>query len=162
MSKKIKLSFVGSGFVGQMAHLENYFSLQESVILDSLAEVRSELSQQASKEYNIEHLFSNHKELILNRKEIDGAVIVTRRENTGPIALDFLNNGTTIITEKPMCHTSEQALKLLKVDTAMVRIPKAHHGIAARPSNLVQKVGNIIAWFDKYRLVESKAGAKSE
>lgn len=64
----------------------------------------------------------------------------------------------------PMSETEQyyQALKLLKVDTAMVRIPKAHHGIAARPSNLVQKVGNIIAWFDKYRLVESKAGAKSE
>ena len=41
---------------------------------------------------------------------------------------------------------------LLTVDSAMVRIPKAHHGIAAKPSNLIQKVGNIIAWFDKYRL----------
>ncbi len=57
----------------------------------------------------------------------------------------------------PMSETEQyyQALKLLKVDTAMVRIPKAHHGIAARPSNLVQKVGNILAWFDKYRLAQT-------
>ena len=54
----------------------------------------------------------------------------------------------------PMSETEQyyQALRLLKVDSAMVRIPKAHHGIAAKPSNLIQKVGNIIAWFDKYRL----------
>ena len=44
-----------------------------------------------------------------------------------------------------------QALQLKKVESAMVRIPKASHGIAARPSNLIQKIGNIIAWFEKYR-----------
>ncbi len=53
----------------------------------------------------------------------------------------------------PMSETEQyyQALKLRKVDTAMVRIPKAHHGIAARPSNLIQKVGYILAWFEKYK-----------
>ena len=44
-----------------------------------------------------------------------------------------------------------QALKLLNVDTAMVRVVKAGHGIAARPSNLIQKIGNILAWFEKYK-----------
>ncbi|WP_394228528.1 S9 family peptidase [Pseudoalteromonas spongiae] len=53
----------------------------------------------------------------------------------------------------PMSETEQyyQALQLRKVDSAMVRIPKASHGIAARPSNLIQKVGNIMAWFEKYR-----------
>lgn len=53
----------------------------------------------------------------------------------------------------PMSETEQyyQALKLQKVDAAMVRIPKAHHGIAARPSNLIQKIGNILAWFEKYK-----------
>lgn len=43
------------------------------------------------------------------------------------------------------------ALKLQKVDAAMVRIPGSSHGIANRPSNLVAKVASILAWFDKYR-----------
>jgi dipeptidyl aminopeptidase/acylaminoacyl peptidase len=53
----------------------------------------------------------------------------------------------------PMSETEQyyQALKLQKVEAAMVRIPKAHHGIAAKPSNLIQKVGNILAWFEKYK-----------
>lgn len=42
------------------------------------------------------------------------------------------------------------ALKLRKVDTAMVRIPDASHGIAGRPSQLIAKVDNILAWFAKY------------
>jgi len=44
-----------------------------------------------------------------------------------------------------------QALKLRKVDTIMVRIPEASHGMTARPSNLIAKVDNILAWFEKYR-----------
>ncbi|SES94870.1 S9 family peptidase [Thalassotalea agarivorans] len=53
----------------------------------------------------------------------------------------------------PMSETEQyyQALKLNRVDTAMVRIPKASHGIAAKPSNLIQKIGYIVAWFDKYK-----------
>lgn len=44
-----------------------------------------------------------------------------------------------------------QALKLQDVDAAMVRIPGASHGIASRPSRLIQKVGNILAWFERYK-----------
>lgn len=44
-----------------------------------------------------------------------------------------------------------QALKLQGIDAAMVRIAGAGHGIVARPSNLIRKVGYITGWFDRYR-----------
>ncbi|MBU2979603.1 S9 family peptidase [Alteromonas sp. C1M14] len=44
-----------------------------------------------------------------------------------------------------------QALKLQGVDAALVRIPGSSHGIASRPSRLIQKVGNILAWFERYK-----------
>jgi len=43
------------------------------------------------------------------------------------------------------------ALKLENVETALVRIPGASHGIANRPSNLLAKITSILAWFEKYR-----------
>ncbi|MEE8526205.1 MAG: S9 family peptidase, partial [Thermoanaerobaculia bacterium] len=42
----------------------------------------------------------------------------------------------------------DQALKLRKVETALVRIPGASHGIAARPSNLMAKVQHVLKWFE--------------
>jgi dipeptidyl aminopeptidase/acylaminoacyl peptidase len=53
----------------------------------------------------------------------------------------------------PMSETEQYyaALNLEKVPTAMVRIPDAPHGIARRPSNLLTKVGHILAWFERYR-----------
>jgi acylaminoacyl-peptidase len=43
------------------------------------------------------------------------------------------------------------ALKLEKVETAMVRIPGASHGIADKPSNLIAKIASVLSWFEKYR-----------
>ena len=53
----------------------------------------------------------------------------------------------------PMAESEQyyQALKLRKIDSALVRVPEASHGIAARPSHLIAKVDNILAWFARYR-----------
>jgi acylaminoacyl-peptidase len=44
-----------------------------------------------------------------------------------------------------------QALRLRKIDAALVRIPEASHSIDARPSNLISKVQYVLGWFEKYR-----------
>jgi acylaminoacyl-peptidase len=41
-----------------------------------------------------------------------------------------------------------QALKIRKIDTALVRIPGASHDIASRPSQLISKVAHILRWFE--------------
>ncbi len=53
----------------------------------------------------------------------------------------------------PMSETEQyyQALKLLKVDTVLVKVPGSSHGIANRPSRLIAKVENILAWFERYK-----------
>ncbi|MFQ5675025.1 MAG: S9 family peptidase, partial [bacterium] len=60
----------------------------------------------------------------------------------------------------PISETEQfyQALKLRKIDTAMVRIPGASHGITRRPSNLIAKVVHILAWFEKYRTSDATNG----
>ena len=52
----------------------------------------------------------------------------------------------------PMSESEQfyQALKLERVDTALVRIPGASHGIASRPSQLIAKVEHVLAWFARY------------
>ncbi|MEP3210454.1 MAG: S9 family peptidase [Maribacter sp.] len=54
----------------------------------------------------------------------------------------------TPIAESEQFYT---ALKLEGVETAMVRIPGASHGIANRPSNLIAKIAGILAWFEKHK-----------
>ncbi|PQA85763.1 S9 family peptidase [Marinicaulis flavus] len=42
------------------------------------------------------------------------------------------------------------ALKMRKIDTALVRVPGSPHYIASRPSRLIAKTDNIMGWFEKY------------
>lgn len=44
-----------------------------------------------------------------------------------------------------------QALKLRRVDTALVRIPGASHSINRRPSQMIAQVLNSAGWFEKHR-----------
>lgn len=57
----------------------------------------------------------------------------------------------TPITESEQYY---QALKLRKIDSALIRVPEASHGIAGRPSHLIAKVDNILAWFARYETDE--------
>jgi acylaminoacyl-peptidase len=75
--------------------------------------------------------------------------------------LSYVGNVTTptmLLTGEEDYRTpiaeSEQfyaALKLQKVESALVRIPGASHGIADKPSNLVAKIAAVLAWFEKYK-----------
>jgi acylaminoacyl-peptidase len=75
--------------------------------------------------------------------------------------IQFVGNVTTptmLITGEvdwrtPISESEQfyQALKIRKIDTALVRIPEASHGIAARPSHLLTKVAHILGWFERYR-----------
>ena len=47
------------------------------------------------------------------------------------------------------------ALKMRGIDTAVIRLPGAWHDMSRRPSQLMAKVANVLAWFEKYRVKPS-------
>lgn len=53
----------------------------------------------------------------------------------------------------PMSESEQyfQALKLLGVESALVRVPGEPHGIRRRPSHWLAKMENIVGWFDRYK-----------
>lgn len=53
----------------------------------------------------------------------------------------------------PIAETEQYyaALQINEVESMMVRIPGAGHGIANKPSNLIAKVTYILGWFEKYK-----------
>ena len=53
----------------------------------------------------------------------------------------------------PMSESEQyyQALKLLGVDSTLVRVPGEPHGISRRPSHHIAKVLSILGWFEKHR-----------
>jgi dipeptidyl aminopeptidase/acylaminoacyl peptidase len=51
------------------------------------------------------------------------------------------------------------ALKYRRVPTVLVELPGASHFIARRPSQMIDKIGHILAWFERYDGGDSEASA---
>lgn len=69
----------------------------------------------------------------------------------------FVKTPTMLVTGEndyrtPMGETEQYygALKVRGIETMMVRIADAGHGLTVRPSNMIRHVSYITGWFDKY------------
>jgi acylaminoacyl-peptidase len=63
----------------------------------------------------------------------------------------------TPIAESEQYYT---ALKLLGVESVLVRVPGEPHGISKRPSHHLAKMLNIVGWFDRHRPEAASAAAR--
>ena len=103
--------------VGQVAHLANYVDIPGCRVV-ALAELRPELGRLAAARFGVKKLYETHRELLADA-EVEAVAVVTRPHAQGPIALEALEAGRHVFSEKPMAHTLEQAERL--VDAAQRR-----------------------------------------
>jgi predicted dehydrogenase len=111
VNRKVKIGFVGTGFIGQLAHLMNYVENDNCEIV-AIAEYRPELRNKIAKRYNISKTYETHLELLEN-PEVEAVCVVTPRQHTAPTVLDCLKAGKHVISEKPMACSVEDAKVLV-------------------------------------------------
>ena len=87
MKNKLKLGWVGSGFIGQVAHLSNYIEIPNVEIL-ALAELRPKLGEIACNKYGIPRYYKEHNAL-LDDPDIEAIVAIVRRQHTAFVALEL-------------------------------------------------------------------------
>ena len=73
---------------------------------------------------------------------------VVKNVKTPTMVLTGEEDYRTPISESEQYYT---ALKLLKIETVLVRVPGEPHGIQRRPSHHAAKISYIINWFDQHR-----------
>jgi predicted dehydrogenase len=111
--KKIKLGFIGAGFMGQRAHLRNYAALDDCEMV-ALAEARPILARETARVFGIPNIFTTHNEMI-SACSLDAIVAIqhfSHHINTVP---DILNAGISILTEKPLCISAENGKRLVEM-----------------------------------------------
>ena len=86
---KIRLGWIGCGFIGQLAHLENFSSLSD-VEITALADTKIKLAKKVAKKYGIKKIYNNHLDLLKNEKKLDAIIVVTKRFQTQFIVKDIL------------------------------------------------------------------------
>ena len=110
--KKIKVGWIGSGFVGQAAHLERFIRFENSEVV-ALAEIRPKLRKMVGKSFGIPHLYDHHTKL-LEESDCEAVVAVVHRRHAYDVAKDVLLSGRHLLIEKPMVETVSQAADLIR------------------------------------------------
>ena len=109
--KPIRLGFIGAGFIGQTAHIDNYRQIPQCE-LTAIADLRPKLLQQVAQKYQFKYRYEHHTEL-LNNAEIDAVIVVTSRDQTPIIVADALLAGKPVFSEKPMAENQATANHLI-------------------------------------------------
>ena len=105
------IGFLGTGFMGQLAHLVNYCRIPECSVV-ALAEVRPELGQKVASHYDIPAVYRSHEDL-LSDDSVDAVVASQPFHRNYYLGREVLRAGKHLFTEKPMVGTVDDARELL-------------------------------------------------
>src|SRR4051812_7962156 len=105
--RKVRLGYVGCGFMAQKVHLPNFSSLPDCELL-ALAEVRQELGHKVQARFGIPTLYADHHAMLAN-PAIDAIAVSAAFGVQGDIARDGLLAGKDVFMEKPMAISVAQA-----------------------------------------------------
>ena len=116
MSDKVRIGFVGSGFMGQKAHLDNYVTIPECEIV-ALAEGRQATAELAAARYRIPKVYPDHHAM-LAAEDLDAVVAIMGYGLHASVVPDILAAGKHCLTEKPMCIGAEAGKRIAELAEA--------------------------------------------
>ena len=109
---KLRIGFVGCGYMGQVAHLPNFLAADECEVV-ALAELRPGLRELVAEKHGIPRTVASHAELA-EAEDIDAVVAITPEDLNERIACDLLSAGKPVMTEKPMALSVEAARRMVE------------------------------------------------
>lgn len=104
---KLRLGYVGCGFMAQKVHIPNLTSIDGCEVL-ALAEVRQRLGRKVQARFGIPKLYADH-EAMLADPDIEAIAVSADFMVQGQIARDALLAGKHVFMEKPMAISLAQA-----------------------------------------------------
>jgi len=114
MPKKAKIAMVGAGGMGQLAHLQNYVSINKCEVV-ALAEWRPRLREKMREFHNIPHVFPTVESMLESGLEIDAVVAAMHHANHINVVPQILQAKKHLLTEKPLAISIENGERLVKM-----------------------------------------------
>ena len=110
--ERIRIGFVGAGFMGQLVHLPNLTEMPECEVV-ALAERRPGLARLVADRFGIPGVCRSHEELCADAT-IDAIVQITSDDAHAPVSIDALNAGKHVYLEKPMATNLSDARRMVE------------------------------------------------
>jgi predicted dehydrogenase len=157
-SDTIRLGVIGSGSRG--TYVMGVFQKNAGLRVDAICDVyepnlENAISVSAKAQGGVApQAYRNYKELLAN-KNIDAVLIATPEHWHSQMVLDALAAGKDVYIEKPLCHTPEEGVRLVKAEEKTKQIIQV--GMQRRSYDLYQEAHKVVAagTLGKVRMVRS-------
>ncbi|MFH2068481.1 MAG: Gfo/Idh/MocA family oxidoreductase, partial [Candidatus Omnitrophota bacterium] len=103
--KKVRIGFVGVGYMGQCAHLKNYATVPECEVA-AIAELRPKLREAVARKYGVPRTYAGAEEM-LAKENLDGIVASQPFDRHGQVVAPLYKAGIPVFTEKPLAASVE-------------------------------------------------------
>jgi predicted dehydrogenase len=101
VAAKVRIGFVGAGFMGQLAHIRSHASLDEECELVALAEPRRQTAELVAARYGIGRVYREHRQL-LEHEQLDGIVASQPYTYHAALLPELYPHVPHLFTEKPL------------------------------------------------------------
>ena len=109
---KVRIGFVGVGYMGQCAHLKSYVTVPDCEVV-AIAEIRENLGKKVAAHYGVPKVYKNHEDMLASEK-LDGIVASQMFTRHGTLIPELLKAGVPVFTEKPIAGTIENGQKVVE------------------------------------------------
>jgi predicted dehydrogenase len=117
---KLRMGYVGCGFMAQKVHLPNFLSNPECEVV-ALAELRPQLGRKVQSRLGIPRLYASHEELAAD-PDVKAVGVSAGLSVQGDIARDLLLAGKHVFMEKPMAVSIAQAQEIVEAARSSGRV----------------------------------------
>jgi len=100
---KVRIGFVGTGSMGQCAHLKNYYTLPDCQVA-ALAELREKTGRAVAGRYGVAKVYREAAEMLSN-EDLDAIVAAQPFTRHGVLLPELLKAGKPIFIEKPLASS---------------------------------------------------------
>ena len=113
--KKLKIGIIGTGWIAE-AHIEGYKEMDDVEIV-AAADLIPGKAEAFMKRYGVEGVrcYPDHKSM-LDNEELDAVSVCTYNRTHAECTIYALEKGVSVLLEKPMCVTTEEAVEILRAE----------------------------------------------
>jgi len=113
-SEKTRIGFVGTGGMGQCAHLKNYSSIDDCEVV-ALSELRPELGRRVAQRYRVPNVYRSYEEM-LEKETLDAIVASQPFARHGILLVPLLKAGLPVFCEKPLAASAEAGERIVAAE----------------------------------------------
>ncbi|HLV80199.1 MAG TPA: Gfo/Idh/MocA family oxidoreductase [Chthonomonadaceae bacterium] len=111
---KPTIGFLGTGMMGQLAHLANYARLRDQGLCEiaGVTDLKPGLAEAVAAKYGIAHIYPDAEALLADPR-VDAVVCIQQWRDNYPLVKRVLQAGKSVLTEKPMVGRRDEAEELV-------------------------------------------------